>query len=175
MANRAGADQILVEGLSESIRALGKVSRDLANEARGLIRDEAKHLQREAQSRLQRRPGGGSYPRRKGMIRYGATNRGGTLSIVAGNRYPWAFGAEFGARRAWVFGRVTSAAVLSRRQFAPWAGNQFRVTSPSGPGWIVQPTIRDNLPRIKREISSGLSDLLERELRAAGVPAARGI
>lgn len=162
-----------VEGLTESIKALTKVSKEAGAEAKGLIRDGAKHIQSKAQGKMARRSGGGSYPRRKGAIRYSATQRGGAISITSGkgSRYPWIFGAEFGAKRAWVYGRVMSASRLgNRRQFPVWRGNQFVERGANGPGWLVQPAIREELPKVTRDIEAGLSDLIAREIRRARVP-----
>jgi hypothetical protein len=166
----AASAELRVEGLSEAMRALSKVSKETGAEAKGLIRDAAKSIQAGAQKRMRTRPGGGAYPRRKGMIRYSATNKGGAVGITSrGSRYPWGGGAEFGAKRAWVFGRVTTQGQLSRRQFPVWRGNQFVVRGRSGPGWLIQPEIRAQLPTIEQDLAAGLSELIDRELRKAGV------
>lgn len=166
------SDAVAVEGLTQSIKALSSASKEAGAEAKGLIRTEAKHIQRKAQGKMARRSGGGSYPRRKGAIRYGATQKGGTISITAGkgDRYPWIFGAEFGAKRAWVYGRVTTQGRLKRRQFPVWRGNRFVVRGGSGPGWLVQPAIREELPGVTRRIEAGMSELIARELARARVP-----
>ena len=45
---------------------------------------------------------------------------------------------------------------------------QFR--GANGPGWLVQPAIREELPKVTRDIEAGLSDLIAREIRRARVP-----
>lgn len=162
--------ELVVEGLTESIKALKKASDETGAEARLLIRDAAQSVQQGAQKRAKSRPGGGSYPRRKGMIKRSATNRGAAVAVTGrGSRYPWGPAAEYGAKRAWVYGRVTTQGSLRRRQFPVWRGNQFVIRGRSGPGWLVQPEIRKQLPRIEQELGQGLRELLDRELRRAGV------
>lgn len=135
--------------------------------ARDLLRDGAKTIQTAAQFRLRARPGGGAYPRRSGMIGRSAGAKGAGVTL-RGGRYPWAWGAEFGAKRAWVYGRVTSASRLRRRQFPIWRGNQFVVRGRSGPGWIIQPAIRENLDRVLEEIATGLESAIDEALSSAG-------
>lgn len=158
-----------VEGLTESIKALTRVDRELGARARDLIRTEAVIIAADAKSRLGNRPGGGTYPRRAGMIRRKANQKGAEIGLAV-SRYPWARGAEFGAKRAWVFGRVTTQGKLRRRQFPVWRGNQFVVRGGSGPGWVIQPAIRANIDAASKRIGDGLIDLFDEAFRAAGVP-----
>jgi hypothetical protein len=159
---------IQTEGLTESLRALKRVDDDLGNEARELLRAAAKVIQVDAQGRPGRRPGGGSYPRRRGMVGRSATSQGAAVTL-RGARYPWAWGAEFGAKRAWVFGRVLIQSRLRRRQFPVWRGNQFVVRGSSGPGWIIAPAIRANLDRVTKQVADGIDDLYDRAFSRAGV------
>lgn len=158
-----------VDGLTEALRALNRVNKEAGTMARELVREGAKTIQTEAQRRARGRAGGGTYPRRMGMIGRSASTKGGAIKL-AGSKYPWAWGAEYGARRAWVFGRVTTQGRLRRRQFPVWRGNQFVVRGASGPGWLIQPAIRAKLERVLTDMADGLSELISRELDRARVP-----
>ncbi len=162
-----------VEGLTEALKALSRFDRETGQEARSVLREGAKLIQTKSQAKLGRRPGGGSYPRRRGMIGRSVTLRGGGINLK-GRRYPWAWGAEFGAKRAWVFGKVTVQSRLRRRQFPIWRGNQFVVRGRGGPGWIIQPTIRENIDRVTRDIADGIDDLIDETMKRAKVPRGRG-
>lgn len=155
-----------VDGLSQALRGLTKVDKEAGTAARDLVRAAAKDIQTRAQAKMGRRPGGGSYPRRAGMIGRSASNKGGGISLKGG-RYPWAWGAEFGARRAWIYGRGNIQTNLKRRQFPIWRGNQFVIRGRGGPGWIIQPTIRENLDRVLADISEGLEALIAKAVRGA--------
>jgi hypothetical protein len=160
-------DHLQVDGLAESIKALAYIERDLGNAARGALRDAAKVVQFDAQRRISGRPGGGSYPRRRGMVGRSGTNKGAAVKL-RGSKYPWAWGAEYGAKRAWVFGRVTTQGQLRRRQFPVWRGNQFVVRGRGGPGWAIQPAIRRNLPRVTADIEEALGELVREAFRRQG-------
>lgn len=156
-----------VDGLSEALRGIAVFDRELGAAARDVIREGTKTIQFAAQRKIG--SGGGRYPKRSGMIGRSTTNRGGGIKL-AGAKYPWAWAAEFGARRAWVFGRVTTQGRLRRRTFPVWRGNQFVTRGSAGPGWMIQPAIRQNLDRVTREIADGLDEILDRALSQAGVP-----
>lgn len=156
-----------VDGLTEALRGLAKVDREAGSAARDLLKESAATIQKAAQARLAGRPGGGTYPRRTGMVGRSASNKGGGISLK-GSRYPWAWGAEFGARRAWVYGKVNVQSNLRRRQFPIWRGNQFVVRGRGGPGWIIQPTIRAHLDRELENIANGLERLIDRALTESG-------
>ena len=160
-----------VDGLTEAVKAMGKFSKAAGNEARSVMRVGAREIATLSKRRVGRRPGGGSYPRRSGMIGYSATGKGAAVKLKGANpRYPMAWGAEYGAKRAWVFGRVTTQGKLRRRQYPVWRGNQFVTRGRSGPGWIIQPTIRENMDRVVADIADGLDLLLNAEMNKAGVP-----
>lgn len=163
------AHRVEVDGLAETITALGRVDRELAAEARAELRNAAKTVKVTAQTRLTTRPGGGTYPRRRGMIGHRASGKGAAV-LLRGDKHPWAWGAEFGAKRAWVWGQVTTQGRLRKRQFPVWRGNQFVVRGVSGPGWIIQPTIRRLLPRLEEEVADGISAIYRKALDRAGVP-----
>jgi hypothetical protein len=63
-------------------------------------------------------------------------------------RYPWIFGAEFGA--------------LAYRQFMPWRGNQWTqgYGPDAGTGYAVYPTIRDKVPEIMDTYGDRMMDAL---------------
>jgi len=159
---------VRADDLSAAVRALGRFDRDLQREAKDALRTGAKTIQAAAQAKVARRPGGGTYPRRRGMVGRSVTQRGAGIKL-RGKKYPWAWGAEWGAKRAWVFGRVTTQGKLSRRQFPVWRGNQFVIRGRSGPGWIIQPAIRENLDRVTEQIVDDLGDVMYRALRQAGL------
>lgn len=158
-----------VDGLSEAVKAMSRFDKETGKAARDEMRAAAVKVQKAAQAKSKGRPGGGSYPRRLGMIGRSVTTKGAGINL-RGKKYPWAWGAEFGARRAWVFGRVTTQGKLRRRQFPVWRGSQFVTRGRSGPGWIIQPTIRKMLPQITEEIADGMSKVLSDALTKAGVP-----
>lgn len=159
---------IEVDGLKESLTALRRFDDATKRAVPKALRDGAAVIRVEAQDRLGGRPGGGSYPRRRGMIRSGAQAArasayvGYKASALA--RYPWALGAEFGANRAWVFGRVTLQSELSRRQFP--------TRNPTG--WIVAPAVVDKVPEVEELIVALLDAILTQALDRAGVPRSKG-
>lgn len=175
MARRPASNDeyaVRADDLSAAIRAIGKFDKELQTEAKQALRDGAQTIQKSAQRKALRKPGGGTYPARRGMVGRSATGTGAGIKLK-GKRYPWAWGAEYGAKRAWVFGRVTTQAKLSRRQFAVWRGNQFVVRGRSGPGWLIQPAIRENVDAVTEQIASDLVGVMDRALTAAGVPKGR--
>lgn len=159
-----------VEGLSEALRGINRFNKELGAASRDVIREGAKVIQFDARRRLG--AGGGRYPKRAGMIGRSASSRGAGIKL-AGRKYPWSWGAEFGARRAWVYGRVTTQNAMRRRTFPVWRGNQFVVRGRGGPGWIIQPAIRANIERVTEQIATGLDRVLNEAMRQAGVPRGR--
>lgn len=164
--------QIEVEGLRETIKALNRVDKKLGQAAVQAMRDEAKMVKVKAQTRLRNRGGAAAtYPRSRGMIRSGATQGGGTVSLETG-RYPWSPGAEFGGHTHTTFGRRMPQGSLRRRTLGRWRGNQFVVVGVGGPGYLIQPTIRRELKGIEDRISKEISLLYDTALNQAGVPRA---
>ena len=174
MARRARDDTFAVraDDLAAAIRALGRFDRDLQAEAKDALRDGAKTIQTAAQKKIPGRPGGGSYPRRKGMVGRSRTAKGAGITL-RGKKYGYAWGAEYGAKRAWVYGRVTTQGKLSRRQFPVWRGNQFVVRGKSGPGWIIQPAIRENIDKVTDQIAEDLEAVFAEAMTMAKVPKGR--
>jgi len=159
---------VVAEDLAPALRALKQVDKDAAKHVTDSLKDSAKSVQTEAKARLSRRPGGGTYKRSPGGIRVFSEQRGTGITLAA-RRYPWLAGAEYGAKQAWVFGRVTTQGRLRRRQFPVWRGNQFVVRGKSGPGWIVQPSIRRQLPRIIDDAEEAIGDTFTQAMRQQGV------
>ena len=108
-----------------------------------------------AQARMKGPPGGGTHPRRAGMM--ADPQQQGWRSVIESRQIPVGLGRRIGARRAWVWGRKNVQSNLKRRQFPIWRGNQFVVRVRGGPGWIIQPTIRDNIDRILVDIADRMA------------------
>lgn len=160
--------RIEVDGLKESLTALRRFDTDTKKAVPKALRDGAGVIRVDAQNRLGGRPGGGTYPRRRGAIRSGAQAAqasawvGYKSSALA--RYPWALGAEFGANRAWVYGRTTLQRLLRRRQFP----------TRNATGWIVAPAVVDKVDDVERLIVDLLDAVLSAAFDRAGVPRSRG-
>jgi hypothetical protein len=71
-----------------------------------------------------------------------ATSAGLTLRY---SKYPWAGGAEWGAKQF--------------KQFKPWTGNQW---TEQFPGYIVQPTIGESLPGVQAAYAQSTLELFNR-------------
>ena len=146
--------RIVSKDAQRAVQALGDIDRQVQLEVRRLVKTGMKAVRVMAVANMRRRAGGGTYPRRAGMIE--AMSDGVRLNTGA---YPWAAGAEFGAHKAWVFGRVTSQDALSRRQFAPWGGSQIRIRGQSFKGWLIAPAMQELdrfLPDIMMKQINGL-------------------
>jgi hypothetical protein len=163
---------IQVEGLSETIRALGKWDKAARKEAVEIFRDEAKAVQSAAKARApSSHPGA---PSNTAWIGRSATGTGAGVSLL-GAKNGRAAATEWGMhtwhiprKRGGSTGYVQSA--LRRRIFKPWVGNQFDVKGGTGPGYVIQTTIRRHLPGMEDRVADKLQALLVRELNKAGVP-----
>lgn len=155
-----------VDGLSESIRALGRLDGEYRKEAVAVFRDAAKDVQRRAQKAV---GAVGRYPARKGMIGRSATTTGAGVKLRA-SKYPWAYGAEFGEVVADVYGEPVGQSRMRRRtmgQFKPpTSPDMFKNTG----GYMIQPVLRARLPKIEEQVSEDLTRLIDKALRKAGVP-----
>jgi len=142
-------------------KRLAKVDKGMRSDLRKAMVKPVQEMQREAKGRVSVRPGGGTYKRMPGAIRAGAAPTKASVWIGYPNpgSYPTALGAEYGAKRAWVFGRVTSQGKLSRRQYPVWRGNQWQVRGSSGAGWIVLPVIRQRFPAMERDVVDAIDDV----------------
>ena len=144
--------------------ALRAATKDLEAAADKGLRTGAAKVTRDAQSRLRSRAGGGTYPRRAAMI---ATTRNPPGVKLVGSRFPWALGAEYGARHAWVFGRKVLATSISRRQFPSYGGNTFSISGSSG--YLVAPAIRANADEVAQGAADEIDDEYRTEFRRRGL------
>lgn len=156
--------RIEVDGLRESLNALRRFDADTKRAVPKALRDGAVVARTAAQTRAGGRPGGGTYPRRRGAIRSGARAARAEAWVgyktSAVSRYPWALGAEFGANRAWVYGHVMSQSALSRRTFP----------TRNATGWIVGPAVEEKIPEIEQLVIQLLEAVLHAAFDRAGVP-----
>ena len=171
MAVQTRSTGVQVKGLDESIKALGRYSKEVRGEAVDIFRDEAKAVQGKAQARAAAHP---SAPRNKAWIGRSATAKGAGVKLKASHGKGLATATEWGMHkfqhRTWsgsIKGTVQSA--MKRRTFRPWKGNNFKVTG-NVPGYVIQPAIRDHLPGMEKRVADKLSALLTRTLDRAGVP-----
>lgn len=132
MAVVQGALQIT--GLKESIAGMRQANRDLPKViARESKRVTADLVLPDARKNI----GAAPVPKNDSMVIASAVG-GGAALILKYSKYPWAAGAEFGAK-----------------QF-----KQFRSFNPSG--YIVQPAIEDNLGRIAVAWLDAVSDAIRK-------------
>lgn len=152
----AGDVGLELDGLLEAVRASKTMAATVDRVGADALSDDARFVVDQARRLMRGRPGGGSYRRDYediGTIRDRVViRRGGT-----------ALGAEFGAVNAWVFGRETTQAALSRRQFAPRSRD----------GYLVGPYYRPSRKVVRRtaQVDEDLFDgAVRRPMRRAGVP-----
>jgi len=170
-----------VKGLSESIKLLGKVDKDLRREAGLVVRKAAKQLQAESRARLKATPGvrRGAYGYKKKKIPGGGVGRRATATkgtiFLNTAKYPPLGPAEFGWNSQFVpyrkgkggqvsrkgVGRFMPQNAMKRRTFPIFRGNQSTFKFPkygerraalAGPGWIVQPVLRKRLGMIQKQV-----------------------
>ena len=87
-----------------------------------------------------------------------------------GRGYATEFGMHRWQYRDWhgtIWGTVQRA--MKRRTFGTFVG----VSGGVGPGYVIQPAIREHLPGMEKRVADRLSALLTRELNRAGVPRGR--
>ena len=162
-----------VEGLAESIRALRKFSKEAGREAVDIFRDEAKEVQKKAKRRV--RGSHPSAPSSTSWIGRSATGKGAGVKLTAKGGDYRAHATEWGRHlhqyKPW--NRTDIWRIPQRlmrvRTFNDWSGNQFDVKG-SGPGYVIQPTIRQHLPGMEERVADRLSKLLRRILDREGVP-----
>ena len=171
-----------VDGLTESIRFLGKVDKELRKEAVIIIRKNTLKVKAEAQAKYQSAPGvqRKGYPGGKTAIVHRASGKGAAVGINRSNRNAAIFPAEFGAFSQFVpkyggpgvkgRGRWMPQNAMRKRTFPVWRGNQFVPRGRSGPGWIVQPTIRKWMPKFDKQLAEDLMPVFNKAARRAGVP-----
>ena len=178
--------KIEAEGLRETVRLLGKVDKALRKEAGKVVREATVKIKRKAQGRLASSPGvSRSYPLRKTAIVHRATATKASIGWNMGTRNGWAImGAEFGAKSHWVpyhhkddgspsrkgVGRKVSQGSMIRRTYPVWRGNSTTIRGKAGPGWIVMPTLRREVPLIADDLQRDLLEVFDKSARAQGVP-----
>lgn len=174
-----------VDGLTESFKFLGRVDKELRKEAVNIIKKNTLKVKTEAQVKYLSGGAGVSrsgYPNatKTGII-HRASGKGASIGINrASARNPAIFPAEFGADMAMlpVFRgkgkpggrRWVHQGRMRRRTFPIWRGNQFKPRGRSGPGWIVQPTIRRRLPKFDKQLAEDLMPVFDKAARRAGIP-----
>ena len=178
---------IRVKGLDETLKLLGKVDKDLRKEATNVLKEHVLIIKRAAQTRMGQTPGvrRSSYPLTKTAIVHKATTRSAGVGINRASkkgRNAAIFPAEFGAFTQFVPygyaqpnwakkpGRYLSQGAMRRRTFPVWRGNQHKIRGKSGPGWIVMPTIRKELPKIEHSLIIDLRVVFDKAAARAGVP-----
>lgn len=149
-----------VDGLEETRKAFRAMAKRAPDDLADIMVDVAGDMVGRSRGRIGGRPGGGSYRRPRGSgIK--AKRRGRDVDIVLQGD-PTLLGAEFGARRAWVFGRVLSASKLKRRQYAKYNQRGYIVGEEFTPNRIAR---RDRIV-VKRFERKNII----RQLNRAGVP-----
>ncbi len=154
-----------IDGLSQSVRALQKIDRKYRQEAVQVFRDAATDVQKVAQRAI---GSVGRYPTNRGMIGRSATNTGAGVKLRA-RKYPWAQGAEYGEATMHVFGVPYYQSHLKRRTMGrfrpPTTTNLMKNTG----GYMIQPAIRQRLPKWEKEAGKRLQEITTRAMRQAGV------
>jgi len=172
---------VRVEGLSESIKMLSKVDKGLRKEVAGVMREKTIRIKNEAFARSRKSPGvPGRYNISKGGYTRRASSTTASVGIkrgAPGKRNAAIFGAEFGAK-GWhmprssiknVPARGISQSSMKRRTFPVWRGNSRVIRGKNGPGWILMPILRKQVPKITDELQVEISFLFDKAARQAGV------
>ena len=109
-----------VDGLDETRKAYARMAREAPHDLQVLMVDLTDDMVRAGDRRARRRVGAdGARYKRPGSARTQRSGRSDVEMVLS--KDPTMRGAEYGARRAWVFGQVMSADKLSRRQFGKWS------------------------------------------------------
>ena len=151
---------VTVDGLDETAMAFRRMAKEAPDDLADIMEDIADDMVTRARGRIGGRPGGGTYkrPSSRGIKR----KRTGTDVDIVLQGDPTLLGAEFGTRRAWVFGRVMSASRLARRQYAKYNRRGYIVGDEFTPNRIAK---RD------REVATTFErDNVAKQLNRAGVP-----
>lgn len=133
-----------IEGLSDFVAALKRVDREYSASIRDANYRLARKLVDLAKDRARRE---------RGVARKAAkslrASRSASSSVVSGGgpRYPYFYGAEFGAKQY--------------RQFQEWRGNQWQGWD-GGPGYFLHPTIREHAHDLIQEYIKELDELYGR-------------
>jgi len=166
MAVRKIGGGVSVDGLAETIRALGKINPKLKAEAVDILRDGAKMVQAQAQGRI----GAGGYRmrRNRGMIGRSATSTGAGIKLRA-SKYPWAYAAEYGEVVAHVYGRPVGQSRFKSRTAPRFKPPTSPDLSKNKGGYLIQPSIRKLLPVLREDAGERITALVTRTMRQQGV------
>ena len=138
------APVVRIEGLRDLTRDLskagGKVSKAMPEANQRVAHDL---VVKPARSKASGQPGASGKLAQTG-IRAARRARAAVVVIGGTKSSEWALGAEFGSKRY--------------RQFQPFRGNQWEGL----PGYVVQPTIRENKPRIEAEYLDTVYDTVRK-------------
>jgi len=175
---------IEVEGLTATIKVLGKVDKDLRKAAGKVVREYAVKIKSEAWAKYKTSPGVSrdGYKLTKGAVSHRATATKASVGINRQSkvgRNAAIFAAEFGAYTATVprfdgkgvrgrF-RVYGQNDMRRRTFPVWRGNNTTVRGKRGPGWVMMPILRKRVPEIEKDLNRDLLVVMQGSLRKAGV------
>lgn len=141
MAAVSDGGTIRIEGLRDFYKALKRVSAEYPETLRKANYDLAKAVVVKSKERAKDEPG----VARKAAKSLRASRAVDSATVSGGGaRYPYFYGAEFGA--------------LKYRQFQTWRGNQWGGWE-GGPGYFLHPTIRDHAAELISEYFDKLDDL----------------
>lgn len=159
MANtQQGFVTLEVDGLTETLRGLGKADRAIRNEVVKAMRDNAKAVAMEAR----KMPGvNRTSPRNRSFIKWAATQKFAAVKLVQTPRHGRALQEEFGAWTQQVgfetedmYGKPQAALD------APQTVQPFRKT-----GYIIQPTIARLMPRFVQSLATDVTSIYARLVR----------
>ena len=164
MAAKQVSGGLSVDGLSEAIKALGRIDKEIKGEAVAVLRDASKKVQALAQSNI----GKGLYrgPMQRGMIGRSATATGAATKLRA-KKYPWAFKAEYGEKVAHVYGHPTRQTKFRRRTANRWSPPTSQNLFKNKGGYMIQPAIRKLGPFVIQEANEEMFKLIDRTLKRA--------
>lgn len=118
--------ELRIDGYDEFRAELRKLGPEYSRQLGRFHHEAATPIAEDAADRAKRRRAFGS--RAAASIK--ATRKSKAATIAGGGaRFPWFWGAEFGAKRY--------------RQFGPWRGNRWTPVGGSGVGYAMHPAIRD--------------------------------
>ena len=147
------------------MRGIQESGKDIGPEGKKTLKLGMNLIAARARGSMRSRSGGGGYPRN---VAGAVTVRSTTLKLSKSGGFPYAFGAEFGARRAWIFGRVTSARSIGFKQFAPFGGSGFSLRGRVA-GYHVGPAIAELEPVITKDLNDVVNQMIVNDQRKRGV------
>jgi len=134
---------VQVRGLRDFQRELRRANTDLPRELRTASLAAAEVVAKAARSKALAL--GGVAAKTAPSIKAGGEQRRSKVSI-GGPAFPWALGAEFGAKRY--------------PQFEPWRGNQHQPDLDNGVGYFLYPSIRDTREEFIDVYAGGIDRLM---------------